>query len=99
MSQPAAESWKTWCNVIKTKKLIVNLRKKSRPHQSTDSGGTTVKKMNIFYFLEVHINMYLTWTHHISYVIRNHSYTFLESWGDSSCCQQFFYHCSVVHSQ
>ena len=64
-----------WCqdnnlsfNLIKTKEMIVDYRKKRTEHSSID--GAVVEQVESFKFLGVHITNKLTWSKHTKTVVK-----------------------------
>jgi hypothetical protein len=65
-----------WCqdynlslNVIKTKELIVNYRKRRAEHAPTLIDGTVVEQVESFKFVGVHITDKLSWSKHTKTVV------------------------------
>ena len=66
-----------WCqdnnlslNVIKTKEMIVDYRKKRTEHTPIFIDGAAVEKVESFKFLGVHITNKLTWSKHTNTVVK-----------------------------
>ena len=74
MRQPNREEVRdltVWCkdknislNVIKTREMIVNYRKRSAEHTPILIDGAVVEQVESFKFLGVHITNKLTWSKH-----------------------------------
>jgi hypothetical protein len=66
-----------WCqdnnichNVIKTKEIIVDYRKKRTEHTPILIDGAVVEQVESFKFLGVHITNKLTWSKHTKTVVK-----------------------------
>ena len=66
-----------WCqnnnlslNVIKTKEMIVDYRKRRTGHAPVLIGGAVVEQVESFKFLDVHITNKLTWSKHTKTVVK-----------------------------
>ena len=66
-----------WCqdnnlslNVIKTKEMIVDYRKKRTDHDPILIDGAVVEQVESFKFLDVHITSKLTWSKHTKTVMK-----------------------------
>ena len=66
-----------WCqdnnlslNVIKTKEMIVDYRKKRTEHEPILIDGAAVEQVESFKFLGVHITNKLTWSKHTKTVVK-----------------------------
>jgi hypothetical protein len=57
-------------NVIKTKEVIVDYRKKRTEHTPILIDGAAVEQVGSFKFLGVHINKKLTWSKHTKTVVK-----------------------------
>ena len=57
-------------NVIKTKEMIVDYRKRRTEHSPILSDGAVVEQVESFKFLGVHITNKLTWSRHTKTVVK-----------------------------
>ena len=57
-------------NVIKTKKMIVDYRKKRTEHAPILINGAVVEQVESFQFLGVHITNKLSWSKHTKTVVK-----------------------------
>ena len=66
-----------WCkdknlslNVLKTKEMIVDYRKRKTEHTPILIGGAVVEQVESFKFLGIHITNKLTWSKHTKTVVK-----------------------------
>ncbi|KAK2884426.1 hypothetical protein Q8A73_020900 [Channa argus] len=80
----------SWCgdnnltlNTDKTKEMIVDMRKERRTHQPLFIRELEVERVSSFKYLGVHITEDLTWTPHITQLVKKFSEEAEEVWHDA----------------
>uniref|UniRef100_A0A673Y8U9 Reverse transcriptase domain-containing protein n=1 Tax=Salmo trutta TaxID=8032 RepID=A0A673Y8U9_SALTR len=96
-----------WCqdnnlslNVIKTKKMIVDYRKRRTKHASILIDGAVVEKVESFKFLGVHITNKLSWSKHTKRVVKRAQHSLfslrrLKRFGMGPQILKKFYSCTI----